>query len=75
MIERQADSPRYEDVAEAVRSELARRNAEAALKRAKQTGERFLFYTAQMGAAMKQKLELEAAVDSVWGQTLERLGA
>jgi len=36
------------------------RNAEAALKRAKQTGERFLFYTAQMGAAMKQKLELEA---------------
>ena len=35
------------------------RNAEAALKRAKQTGERYLFYTAQMGSAMKQRLELE----------------
>lgn len=37
VIERQADSPRYEDVAEAVRSELARRNAEAALDRLLQT--------------------------------------
>ncbi|HEY0914716.1 MAG TPA: GGDEF domain-containing protein [Solimonas sp.] len=35
------------------------RNAEAALKKAKQTGERYLFYTAQMGSAMKQRLELE----------------
>jgi len=35
------------------------RNAEAALKRAKQTGERYLFYTAQMGSAMKQRLELD----------------
>jgi len=35
------------------------RNAEAALKKAKESGERFLFYTAQMGAAMKKKLELE----------------
>ncbi|WP_162932229.1 putative bifunctional diguanylate cyclase/phosphodiesterase [Solimonas sp. K1W22B-7] len=36
------------------------RNAEAALKKAKQTGERYLFYTAQMGSAMKHRLELEA---------------
>lgn len=35
------------------------RNAEAALKRAKTTGERYLFYTQQMSDAMKQRLSLE----------------
>ncbi len=35
------------------------RNAESALKRAKATGERYLFYTQQMSDAMKQRLSLE----------------
>jgi diguanylate cyclase (GGDEF)-like protein len=35
------------------------RNAEAALKRAKSTGERYLFYTQQMSDAMKRRMSLE----------------
>ncbi|MDR3417448.1 MAG: EAL domain-containing protein [Nevskia sp.] len=34
-------------------------NAEAALKKAKTSGENYLFYTQQMGLALKQKLKLE----------------
>lgn len=35
------------------------RNAEAALKRAKATGERYLFYTATMSATIRERLDLE----------------
>ena len=38
------------------------RNAEAALKRAKQTGERYLFYAPQINARVAERLELEHAL-------------
>jgi diguanylate cyclase (GGDEF)-like protein len=39
------------------------RNAEAALKRAKATGERYLFYTQQMSDAMKRRITLEGRLE------------
>ena len=38
------------------------RNAEAALKRAKQTGERYLFYAPQINARVAERLDLEHAL-------------
>ena len=38
------------------------RNAEAALKRAKQTGERYLFYSPEINARVAERLDLEHAL-------------
>jgi diguanylate cyclase (GGDEF)-like protein len=40
-------------------AEILIRNAEAALKKAKASGDRYLFYTQQMSDAMKQRLTME----------------